>query len=149
MNDHGNGAVQVHEAFQHRAVDRSRGVIHHDSKPAIAAEVWADGPLGLLPPPSGPLDHRHRRIVPPEPNGAHPHIGVTVKSAGQITKEGAAQTKTRSARRNGVHVEQRREHIGRDCALICARGRSRKVRGLTIRAWSVTIGGPGGSATAL
>src|SRR5262249_15607819 len=66
MDHRGNGAVQIHEAFQHRTVDRSRRVIDNDSKPGITAEVPADNPLGLLLPTLGPLDLRHRRIVPPE-----------------------------------------------------------------------------------
>jgi hypothetical protein len=72
----GTAAIQIHEAFQHRAVDCSRGVIHDDSKPAITTEVSADDQLGLLLPTSGPLDLRHRRIVPPEPSDAHPLIGI-------------------------------------------------------------------------
>ena len=76
MDDRGDNAIQVHEAFQHRAVYRSRGVIYDDSNSAITAEILADDQLGLLLPTSGPPDLRHRRIVPPEPSGAHPLIGA-------------------------------------------------------------------------
>jgi len=51
------------------------GVIHDDSKPGITTEVRSDGPLGLLLPASGPVDRRHRRIVPPGSRDAHPLIG--------------------------------------------------------------------------
>jgi hypothetical protein len=77
VDDFGDAAVQIHEAFQRCAVDCSRGIIHDNSKPAITAEVSADDQLGLLLPASGPLDLRHGCTVPPEPNSVHPLIGKT------------------------------------------------------------------------
>src|SRR5262249_51300551 len=48
VDDRGDNAVQVHNAFRHRAVDRSRWVIHDDPKAGITAEIAADNPLGVL-----------------------------------------------------------------------------------------------------
>jgi len=79
VDDRGNGAVQIHKAFQHRAVDRSCGVIHDDPKPGVTAEVGADDPLSSVLPAPGPLDLRHRRIVPSEWGGAHPLLGKFVR----------------------------------------------------------------------